>query len=188
MLYPNKIKKENKKTINYANRGMDLEYLINEANKYYLDNDLAVIYKKPTPIKINKVSFNSGKPIVTKGSFNHKSTLDYVGLYKGKYIDFDAKKTLNKTSFPIENIHNHQMEHIKKVVNHGGIAFLIIEIKSIVYLLPGENLIEFIENENRKSIPISYIQENGYSIDYGYNPILDYLKIIDKVYFRKKEY
>ena len=183
MLYPNKIKKNIENKISYANRGMDLEYLINEANNYYLINDLAVIYKKPTPIQINKVSFASGKPEVTKGLFNQKSTLDYVGLYKGKYLDFDAKKTLNKNSFPLENIHKHQIDHIKRVINHGGIAFLIIEINNEIYLLPGINLVDFINNNTRKSIPYLYIKENGYLINYGYKPILDYLKIIDKVFF-----
>ena len=185
LLYPNKIKKENTNIISYANRGMDLEYLINEANNYYLLNDLAVIYKKPTPIQINKVSFKTGKPEVIKGSFNQKSTLDYVGLYKGKYLDFDAKKTLNKTSFPLENIHIHQIEHIKRVIKHDGIAFLIIEICEKIYLFPGEKLIDFINN-NRKSIPYMYIEENGLLINYTYNPVLDYLKVIDKYYFKEE--
>lgn len=186
LLYPNKIKKENTNIISYANRGMDLEYLINEANNYYLLNDLAVIYKKPTPIQINKVSFKTGKPEVIKGSFNQKSTLDYVGLYKGKYLDFDAKKTLNKTSFPLENIHIHQIEHIKRVIKHDGIAFLIIEICEKIYLFPGEKLIDFINNNNRKSIPYMYIEENGLLINYTYNPVLDYLKVIDKYYFKEE--
>lgn len=186
MLYPNKIKKESVNKISYANRGMDLEYLINEANKYYLDNDLAVIYKKPTPIKISKVNYSSGKPEVVKGLFNQKSTLDYVGLYKGRYLDFDAKKTLSKTSFPLENIHNHQINHIRNILKHGGIAFLIIEISQEVYLFTGEVLINFIDNEKRKSIPYDYIKDNGYLISYTYQPVIDYLKVIDEIYFKEK--
>ena len=38
MLYPGKAKKAYQKPVSYARRGMDLENLINEANKYYLDN------------------------------------------------------------------------------------------------------------------------------------------------------
>lgn len=55
MLYPNNIKKTYKKEISYKNRGMDLEYLIEKANEYYKDNDIAYIYKKPTPIKVVKI-------------------------------------------------------------------------------------------------------------------------------------
>ena len=36
----------------YANRGMGLENDINETNKYYLTYDIALIYKKPTPIRL----------------------------------------------------------------------------------------------------------------------------------------
>lgn len=186
MLYPNKIKKEIKHNpVSHANRGMDLEKLINDANTYYLKNDLAVIYKKPTPVTISKVDYSSTNPEITKGLFNQKSTLDYVGLYKGKYLDFDAKKTLNKTSFPLSNIHTHQIKHIERVINHGGIAFLIIEINNKVYILKGETLLSFLTNEQRKSIPYSYIEENGYLINFKYNPILDYLEVLNKIYFKE---
>ncbi len=188
MLYPNNIKKKQiSKNISYGNRGMDLEYLINEANNYYLANDIAIIYKRPTPIQINKVSFKNGKPEVIKGLFNQKSTLDYVGIYKGKYIDFDAKKTLNKTSFPLDNIHDHQIKHIKNVINHGGISFLIIEINNGIYLLPGNILIDFISRNFRKSIPYNYIVENGTLIEFGYSPIIDYIQAVDSVYLKKGE-
>lgn len=186
MLYPNKIKKNNINVISYGNRGMDLEALINDANKYYLDNDIAIIYKKPTPIQINKVTYKGGKPEVIKGSFKEKSTLDYVGLYRGKYLDFDAKKTLNKTSFPLENVHYHQVEHIRRVLRHNGIAFLIIEIVGEIYLLPGNTLIDFIDNEKRKSIPYDFIKKNGYIINYTYSPVIDYIKVVDKLYFEKE--
>ena len=48
------------------------------------------------------------------------------------------------------------------------------------YLLYIEDLLNFIENETRVSIPISYFNEKGYIIKEGINPRLDYLKIIDK--------
>lgn len=186
LLYPNSIKKKQKNNITYANRGMDLEFLINEANSYYINNDIAIIYKRPTPIQISKVKFTSGKPEVTKGLFNQKSTLDYVGVYKGKYIDFDAKKTLNKTSFPIDNIHEHQIKHIKRVIDHGGLSFLIIEINEGIYLLPGDKLIEFINTNTRKSIPKDYIIKNSCKIEFGYAPVLDYIKAIEMIYFKKE--
>ena len=182
MFYPNNIKKEIKKNISFANRGMDLEKLISDANNYYLSVDKAVIYKKPTPVKISSVTYKNDIPKVD-GYLNQKSTLDYVGLYKGKYLDFDAKKTLNKNSFPLSNIHNHQLVHMKRIINHGGIAFLIIDINNEVYLLKGEDIISFIEENERKSIPYDYIKDKGYIIEYSYNPILDYLKVIDKIYY-----
>lgn len=182
MLYPNSIKKEYVKNVSYANRGMDLEAFINEANKYYDVNDIALIYKKPTPVTITKVTYEQNN-ILTSGKLKCKSSLDYVGIYKGKYMDFDAKSTTNKTAFPLGNICDHQFLHIRKVLKYGGISFLIIEINNEVYLFKGEDLITFIENNNRKSIPYEYIKTYGWEIKLKYNPTLDYLKAIDKLYF-----
>ena len=176
MNYPGNIKKEYHKYVNFGNRGMDLEFLINQVNEYYLENDIAVIYKKPTPIGIKKTNYNTG---TIDGYFKEQSTLDYNGVYKGYYIDFDAKVTKNKTSFPINNIHAHQIKHIDNVLRHGGIVFLIIMINEEFYLLSGEKLLEFLNNENRKSIPYSYIKDKGIKIKLGIRPALDYLKAVD---------
>ena len=49
--------KQKNNYINYANRGMQLENDINETNLYYKNFDIALIYKKPTPIKIIKMEY-----------------------------------------------------------------------------------------------------------------------------------
>lgn len=181
MNYPNKIKKEYHKTINYANRGMDLENIINETNTYLLEKDIALIYKKPTPIGVVKVSYENNKQMINKAYFATQSTLDYNGLYKGKYIEFDAKNTNSKTSFPLSNIHSHQIKHIRNVIKHGGIVFLIISINNEIFLLNGPDIINFIDLEERKSIPYKYIKEKGYLLEYNYIKGLDYIKYIDLI-------
>ena len=186
MLYPNNIKKGKKSFINYGNRGMNLENLINETNEYYLNNDIALIFKKPTPIGIAKVSYNSFGKSIEKAYFKEQSTLDYNGLYKGKYIEFDAKETLNKTSFPLSNIHPHQLKHIRNVINHKGICFLIIKMNNLYYLLLGESLIYFIDHNERKSIPYDFIKTNAFDLIEKYNPSLDYIKIIDNLLKEEK--
>jgi len=183
--YPNNIKKEySKLSTSHSNRGMNLELLINHSNDYYLKKDIALIYKKPTPIGIVDVSYKNHKKMIEKAYFKEQSTLDYNGVYRGKYIDFDAKETLNKTSFPLSNIHEHQIEHIRRCLKHGGIAFLIIRMNNIHYLLTGEDLINYIDNNKRKSIEYSYIQEKATIIKEGYNLPLDYLEAIDEKYFK----
>lgn len=181
MNYPSKTKNKYEKNVNYANRGMDLEELLNLSNNYYIDNDIAIIYKKPTPIGISKVKYVDKKPIITKSYFKEQSTLDYNGIYKGYYIDFDAKVTRNKTSFPLSNIKEHQILHIRRIIKHHGIAFLIICINNLYYLLPGEKLINFIDNNTSKSIPYEYIKNNSYLIHLGLNPYLDYIKSVDSL-------
>ena len=152
MKYPNNIKKNYKKEINYKNRGMDLENLINDACKYYLEHDLAVIYKKPTPIGIVDVDYKNGATI-NKAYFKEPSTLDYNGIWQGKYVEFDAKECKSKTSFPLNNIHLHQINHIKKIIEHGGFAFLIISMNERYFLFKGSDLITFIHNNRRYHWP-----------------------------------
>ena len=169
----------NSKVTFYGNRGMTLEEDINLTNEYYKEKNIALIYKKPIPIKVLKI--NETKTRIKDGFYEKKSTLDYSGIYQEKYIEFDAKETNSKTSFPLSNIHEHQIEHIKNIIFYKGIAFLIIRFNIInkTYILKGEQLLEFINNETRKSIPLEYFENNCKKIELKYRPRLDYLKLID---------
>lgn len=187
MKYPSGINKEYK--ISASNRGMDLENLLNETNIYYRDNNIAVIYKKPTPITINKVDYKSRVDAVIKEAhFKTPSTTDYNGVYKGLYIDFEAKET-RKDYFPLANIHNHQIEHLNKIKMCGGIGFIIVKfvLRNEIYLLQIEKLNNFINNNERKSIPIEYFKKEGFKIEEKYKPCLDYLKVIDTIRSEKDE-
>ena len=166
----------------YSNRGMGLEDDINATNKYYLDNDIAVIYKKPTAITIRKAEYPNNNAIIKEGYFKTPSTTDYNGIYKGKYIDFEAKETKSVTSFPISNIHAHQIKHLDRIVKHGGIGFIIVRFSSLNenYVLFQKDLKEFLINNDRKSIPHDYFKEKGYFINIKYAPRLNYLEVIDK--------
>lgn len=177
--YPNGIKKTFK--ISSSNRGMSLENDLNDTNIFYRNNDIAIIYKKPTPITINKVDYKSRNDAVIKEAhFIVPSTTDYNGVYNGKYIDFEAKET-RKNYFPLSNIHKHQIEHLRKIKKCGGIGFIIVKFSSSneVYLLEIDKLDKFLDNSKRKSIPKEYFISEGYLIKQGYNPYLDYLKIVD---------
>ncbi len=190
MNYPNGIKKVNNtnpitKETSYKNRGMTLEADINLSNEYYRDIDKAYIYKKPTPIKIVKVDYPSrSEAKIKEAYFTVPSTTDYNGIYRGKYIDFEAKETKNATSFPLANIHKHQIKHIKNIIDNGGIGFLIVRFLKLNkdFILLGKDFIDYIEGNDRKSIPIEYFEEKGYNIGIGYMPRIDYLKVIDEIY------
>ncbi|MDD3341870.1 MAG: Holliday junction resolvase RecU [Bacilli bacterium] len=185
MKHPCGIVKNNSKMVNYANRGMGLEGDINLSNAYYLVHDKAIIHKKPTPITIQKVDYPSRlEAVIKEAYFKTPSTTDYNGIYKGRYIDFEAKETKN-TSFPLANIHIHQIEHLKKVVKHGGIAFIIIRFTQLgkTFYLKAEDLFSFIETQKRKSIPLSYFEEKGHLIKDCFHPRVCYLDIIDTLYF-----
>ena len=195
MKYPNgkkyvkssevKAEKEHRSLLSAANRGMSLEEDINLSNEYYRDMGIALINKRPTPINIVKVDYSKGARI-TDAYFEKQSTTDYNGVYKGKYIDFEAKNTKSETSFPLSNISEHQIVHLRNVIKHGGIAFFIIcfQIKNEVYLLDASFVIEFYEKGGRKSIPYSVFKEKGVLVKQDYTPRLHYIDAVETLYFK----
>lgn len=185
--------KKTKKTKNIAkaNLGENFETAINESNEYYLNKGLAAIYKKPTPVQIVKVDYPArNKAKIVEAYYKTPSTTDYNGIYKEKYIDFEAK-SCRELNFSFERIYDHQIRHLERINNLGGIAFLIIEFSSVdeVYILPAKLLVEKYEESlkgGRKSIPYDYIKDNGYLVKQGFNPRLDYLDAVNKCFLKKK--
>lgn len=185
--------KSNSSNIEYGGRGMTLEKDIERSNDYYLNHGKAVIHKKPTPVQIVNVHYpKRSKAVINEAYFRTPSTTDYNGVYNGHYIDFEAKETKNKTSFPLNNIHDHQVEHMKKAFLQKGIVFLIIRFKILneVYLLPFSKFQKFWErykNEIKKSITVEEIRKNSYYIPYQYQPRLNYLNAVDKLILDESE-
>ncbi len=191
MRYPTGVHLNKSKDVYYGNRGMNLENDLNETNNYYLIHNIAVVHKKPTPITINRVDYKSrSDAIIREARFKIPSTTDYNGVYKGRYIDFEAKETRSKTSFPLSNIHQHQIDHLGSIVNHGGIAFIIVRFIFFneTYYLSAEDLFSFLDNNDRKSIPYSYFKERGHLILDKYNPRVDYIYVLNKLYFEEAVY
>lgn len=179
-----------KKSVNkderFSNRGMTLEEDINETNEYYRSHNIALIHKKPTPLQIVNVHYpKRSAAVVTEAYFKKPSTTDYNGVYNGKYIDFEAKETKNKTSFPLKNFHDHQIEHMCQVLDQGGITFAILRFSynDEIYILFAKDLIPYYKNQDtkRKSIPKKDIEAKGYFVPIGFHPRIDYLKIVDKI-------
>ncbi|MGT2799787.1 Holliday junction resolvase RecU [Streptococcus marmotae] len=190
--YPHQVKRTisrtkhdtSKEKVNFANRGMSFEAAINDSNAYYLAHNMAVIHKKPTPIQVVKVDYpRRSRAKIVEAYFRQASTTDYSGVYKGYYIDFEAKETRHKTSMPMKNFHTHQIEHMNRVVQQKGICFVLLHFSTLkeTYLLPAPALIHFYkEEQGRKSIPIDYIREHGFVLEMGGYPSLPYLTIVEK--------
>lgn len=169
-----------------SRRGYSLENAINLSNQYYLAHQIANIHKKPTPVQIVSVSYPKRSAArITEAYFKIPSTTDYNGIYKGKYIDFEAKEC-QKTSFPFTNIHPHQIEHLNSILYHGGIAFVILAFTKLneVYLIEAPFVINQYKNGQRKSLTYTTVKEHGHLIPQGFMPELDYLKVVDQLYFK----
>lgn len=194
MNYPNGQRRaaparEMKNNNTFSNRGMSLEEDINLTNDFYNDIKKAVIHKKPTPVQIVKVNYpKRSAAVITEAYFKQASTTDYNGIYNGKYIDFEAKETKNKTMFPLANIHGHQVEHMKSVINQNGICFIIIRFAAFdeTYFLEATKLFPFWNDKLRggkKSISYEQLKEEGHLIPFHYQKRVDYLTVIDRLYF-----
>ncbi|AVK62990.1 Holliday junction resolvase RecU [Lactobacillus sp. CBA3606] len=171
--------------VNFGDRGMSLEEEINTSNTYYLEHDIAVVYKKPTPIQIVKVDYpNRSAAVIREAYFKHASTTDYNGVYQGNYLDFEAKETKSKTAFPLKNFHEHQIEHMRKCLGQAGICFVIIRFAVLnrLFLLKASDLFTYWDHQadgGRKSIPLADIERLASEMHYQINPLIPYLEAVD---------
>ena len=198
MKYPRGVRAPNSnyqanKQVQYGQRGMTLEKDLDRTNQFYLDSKKAVIHKKPTPVQIVNVDYPSrNKAKITEAYFKVPSTSDYNGIYKGRYIDFEAKQTRNKTRFPFINIHAHQVEHMRQCHLSGGIVFLIIKftVHDEVFLYPFEHFVKHWDhflNNGRKSITYEDIKNESIILPMKYNPRYDYLAAVDEFYIEMEQ-
>jgi len=104
-------------------RGSTLEEFINHTNERYLEQGLALIQKIPTPI--TPVKIDKEHRHITLAYFEQKSTVDYIGAVQGIPVCFDAKEC-NTDTFPLQNIHEHQVTFMEAFEKQGGISFFII--------------------------------------------------------------
>ena len=104
-------------------RGSTLEDMVNRTNERYLEKGLALIQKIPTPI--TPVKIDKEHRHITLAYFEKQSTVDYIGAIQGIPVCFDAKECVADT-FPLQNIHEHQVKFMEDFEKQGGISFLLI--------------------------------------------------------------
>ena len=104
-------------------RGSGLEEYINQTNEVYRDNQLALVQKIPTPI--TPINIDKTNRHITLAYFDQKSTVDYIGLVQGVPVCFDAKECAGDT-FPLANIHEHQVAFMTDFERQDGISFLLL--------------------------------------------------------------
>ena len=104
-------------------RGSTLEDLINITIERYRDDKLALIQKIPTPI--TPITIDKATRHITLAYFDQKSTIDYMGAVQGIPVCFDAKECREDT-FPLQNVHEHQMAFMEDFERQEGVAFFLI--------------------------------------------------------------
>ncbi len=161
-------------------RGSALENLINLTNDKYQTNHLALIQKIPTPI--TPINIDKETHHITLAYFDQKSTVDYIGAVQGIPVCFDAKECHTDT-FPLANIHPHQIQFMKEWEKQEGIAFFLIYFthKELFYYLRLEELNRFwerAEGGGRKSFRMEELDESFYisNAKGGFIPYLENLQ------------
>lgn len=156
-------------------RGSTLEEWINRTNERYEECGLALIQKIPTPI--TPVRIDQEKRHITLAYFDQRSTVDYIGAVQGIPVCFDAKECKTDT-FPLQNVHEHQVVFMEKFERQEGVAFLIIYYsqRDTLYYMRYDELRRFWErakNGGRKSIAYNELNDcfflnlkNGYQVPY----------------------
>lgn len=169
-------------------RGSTLEELINQSNEKYRAGRLALIQKIPTPIK--PITMDKESRHITLAYFDQKSTVDYIGTVQGIPVCFDAKEC-NVLTFPIHNIHPHQIQFMKEFEEQGGISFIIIYFtsKDEMYYLPFSDIILFwnrAENGGRKSFTYDEINKD-FKIRSHNGIMIHYLEMLQKDLTQREE-
>ncbi|GIM48431.1 Holliday junction resolvase RecU [Collibacillus ludicampi] len=169
--------------MSHGNQGMGFEALINLTNDIYNRRGLAIITKRPTPMKVLGPAKIKNQHVAV---FEKPSTVDYTGVYRGRAIEFEAKSTHSLTSWPLKDIHEHQVDHLRKVDQHGGIAFVLVEFvkQHAVYLLTVKHLLyawTAAQTGGRKSIPIDEFDRLCLQVRSGRGVPVDYLAAVDQL-------
>ncbi len=161
-------------------RGSSFEEMINHTNEVYREQNLALIQKIPTPI--TPVKFDQQSRHITLAYFDQQSTVDYIGAVQGIPVCFDAKECAKQT-FPLQNVHAHQVEFMRLMEEQGGIAFLLIYFSETdeCYYMKFEELLHFwkrSEEGGRKSIRREELDEDYFIRDIRF-PFIPYLVMLD---------
>ncbi|PFD35017.1 Holliday junction resolvase RecU [Bacillus thuringiensis] len=164
-----------------GNRGMAFEMLINLANQMYQRGGVALINKRPTPVKVIK---SRGSQVIN-GFYEAKSTVDYDGVYKGRAVAFEAKSTEKDKRFDLKNIAQHQLDYLEKAEKMGAICFFLIEFSkdNSVFAVPLSVIQSYVrmshQPKGKKSIPRADFDIYGYLVEQTERAPVDYLQYVD---------
>ena len=162
-------------------RGSTLEDMINRTNEKYAENHLALIQKIPTPI--TPINIDQETRHITLAYFEQKSTVDYIGAVQGIPVCFDAKEC-NSDTFPLANIHEHQVTFMRQFEEQDGIAFILISFthRDEFYYLRFADLMQFwnrAKEGGRKSFRYDELNPN-YFLPNVSGVLVPYLNMLQK--------
>lgn len=120
-----------------------------------------------------------------------KSTVDYIGAVQGIPVCFDAKECASKT-FPLHNIHPHQIAFMKEFEAQGGVAFILLSFteEQEIYYVPFDAVFGFwrrMEEGGRKSFTYNEVAEKAFQVRAHRDMFVHYLEQLQMDLDRKEE-
>ncbi len=169
-------------------RGSTLEEMINHTNEVYREKKLALIQKVPTPI--TPMNIDKETRHITLAYFDQKSTVDYIGVVQGIPVCFDAKECAVST-FPLQNVHEHQVRFMGEFEEQGGVAFIILHWTAVdeIDYIPFDELYRFWKrmlDGGRKSFTYEEM-DHSWRIGHHRDVLVHYLEMIQRDLDRRSQ-
>jgi recombination protein U len=167
------------------NLGDCLEELVTWSCEQYYHKRIAVINKIPTPYKIIGKDTKTSCLLAVPET---KSTVDYIGEYKGIPFAMEAKKTQCTTRYTMDSWNDRKgtERNQRSFLEHWqGLRYYLISFWTLGehYLVPFAAYKAWHDQmklpKGRKSIPLSWFRENLVPIPEGGRVVLDFLSVVD---------
>lgn len=96
---------------------------------------------------------------------------DYVGLFRGHYVELEVKETRQR-SFPVHNIKLHQWQRLAAVNQHGGLALLVLYLgyQQQFFLL---SFAVLQRHPARRFLTTAFLQQYGHELTLSHNLTLN---------------
>lgn len=141
----------------FKNKGLFLETIINNSIEENFKHRL-LIQKLPLSNALISVENN-----IIKAKLRENIFCDYCGLYKGQYLEFEAKET-ELDYFPLKNIPQKQVQKLTTITQLGGIGFIVIYFHTVDQYF-GITINEVNAWKNKK-IPLDWFISSGIEIKF----------------------
>ena len=96
-----------------------------------------------TPVRMDKENRH-----ITLAYFDQRSTVDYIGAVQGIPVCFDAKECSAQT-FPLANIHPHQVKFMEDFEKQNGVAFFLIFFSQLNLFSAFSGTVGILETDGR---------------------------------------
>lgn len=130
--------------VGQAFRGRGLEKMVERSCEIYALRGWGCVQKIATPT------------VQRGGDFTRlRSTVDFIGVYTGIPLAFDAKET-RQARFDLSAVKSHQVKFLKQFEAGGGRGFLLVEFvhQRLIYGVTWDWLEETAEQLSRASVPL----------------------------------